>query len=62
VNRARGVVANVLVVVALALAAWWLLRGVVSFVAGLLGFLVAVAVVVGILWLASRIRGGGRNI
>lgn len=60
-NRARGVVANVLVVVALALAAWWLLRGLVSFVAGLLGFLLAVGVVVGILWIASRIRGGGGN-
>ncbi len=57
-NRGRDAVANVLIVVALALAAWWLLRGAVSFVAGVFWFVVAVAVVAGILYLAAKVRGG----
>jgi hypothetical protein len=59
VNRGRDAVANILIVVALALAAWWLLRGAVGFVVGVFWFLVAVAVVAGILYLAAKVRGGG---
>ena len=60
-NQTRNVVANVLIVVAVAIAAWWLLRGVVGFIAGIFWFLVAAALVVGVVYLAGKVRGGGNG-
>jgi hypothetical protein len=60
-NRTRNLLANVLIVLAVAIAAWWLLRGVFGFIVGIFWFLVAAGLVIGVLYLAGKVRGSGGN-
>jgi hypothetical protein len=59
VNRARSLVANVLVGIAVFLVALWLLRRVIGLILWLAGLLALVVVVGGLLAAARWVRRGG---
>jgi hypothetical protein len=56
-NKVRGFVANVLTTAAVLLLVWWLFRRVISFVFGLVTFIVLIGVVILLFSLAHRVRG-----
>ena len=60
-SRVRNLVADVVVGIALLLVAWWVLRKVFGMVLWLVNTLAFVAVIVVLLIVASRIRGGRRK-
>ncbi|MDQ3782000.1 MAG: hypothetical protein M3349_03565 [Actinomycetota bacterium] len=55
----RNTLADVLVVAALMLVGFWVLRGIVGLVTALVGLAILGAVVVGLLVLAGKVRRGG---
>ncbi len=60
-NRARDVVANVLVGVVILLVVVWLLRRVLGFVLGVASLVLLVIAVVALLAVADRIRSGKKR-
>lgn len=55
----RNTLADVLVVTALVLVGFWVLRGIVGLVTALVGLAIMAAAVVGLLVLAGKVRRGG---
>ncbi len=55
----RNTLADVLVVAALVLVGFWVLRGIVGLVTALAGLAILGAVVVGLLVVAGKVRRGG---
>lgn len=55
----RNTLADVLVVAALVLVGFWVLRGIVGLVTALVGLAILAAAVVGLLALAGKVRRGG---
>lgn len=55
----RNTLADVLVVAALVLVGFWVLRGIVGLVTALVGLAILGAVVVGLLVVAGKVRRGG---
>ena len=60
-DRVRNLLADVIVGVVLLLVAWWVLRRVFGLVLWLVNTLAFVILVVALLVIAGRIRGGGRR-
>jgi hypothetical protein len=56
-NRARNLLADILVGIAIIIVLWWFLRGVLGLILWLVNVIAFVAVVVILLAIASRIRG-----
>jgi hypothetical protein len=56
-NRARNLLADILVGIAVVIVLWWLLRGVLGMILWLVNVIAFVAVVVILLAIANRIRG-----
>ena len=58
-SKARSLVADLLVLVAVAVLAIWLVRRFLGAIAWVGGLIVLAAVVGGLLWLARKVRRGG---
>ncbi len=56
-NRARNLVADILVGIVIVILLWWFLRGVVGMILWLVNIIAFVAVIVILLAIANRIRG-----
>jgi hypothetical protein len=56
-NRARNLLADILVGLALIIVLWWFLRGVLGLILWLVNVIAFVAVVVILLVVANRVRG-----
>ncbi len=56
-NRARNLVADILVGIVILIVLWWVLRGVFGMILWLVNVIAFIAVIVILLMIASRIRG-----
>jgi hypothetical protein len=56
-NRARNLIADILVGIVLIFVLWWLLRGVLGLILWVVNVIAFVAVIVVLLAIANRIRG-----